>query len=163
LEPRFVVGYRTFVDAQLSREHNSSTDISGKGTAPVTTAQGDPTGVCDLTVEAGHTARTDVKGDMKTPGQRIYAICYRKIKIEYREGKLTPSLDQTNKWKSLAVTRGEAAPEDEYVQANLLEEDDQESCGTHKIEAADGSTLVFGVLPDSSEDEDEDEDEEDDE
>jgi hypothetical protein len=83
IQPRFVVAYRTFIDAQVSRSQHGATDISGKGTAPISTAQGDLSGTADIELQAGHRTSKDAKGDMKTPGERIYAICWRLPNLPY--------------------------------------------------------------------------------
>jgi hypothetical protein len=145
--PRFIVAYRTFIDAQLSRGQHIASHISGKVTAPISTAQGDPSGLADIEAQASRKTNSDVKGDMKTPGERIYAICYRKINISYRNGKIIPSLDQTNKWEPFAGARGEADAEETYAQADMLEEDDNEDCEIYTMRTKEGETLSFGFLP----------------
>ncbi|KXJ84808.1 hypothetical protein Micbo1qcDRAFT_181345 [Microdochium bolleyi] len=143
IQPRFVTGYRTFIDADVSRGQHRTTDISGETTVPISTAQGDPSGTADIEVQAGRRTNTDVKGDMKAPGERIYAICYRKVNISRHEGKVTPSLEQTNKWKPFAATRGE--PDEEYFEADLSDTEDAERCDTYEIESTGGEKILFGV------------------
>jgi hypothetical protein len=143
-EPRFVVAYRTFIDAQVSSDQHSTTDISGKATAPISTAQGDLSGTADVEIQAGRQTNTDAKGDMKTPGERIYGICYRKINISCHEGKSMPLLEQTNKWKPFAAARGESDVE-EYFQADLLDGDDTGGCNVYETEATGGQKITFGI------------------
>ncbi|KAL3954389.1 hypothetical protein ACCO45_009952 [Purpureocillium lilacinum] len=126
IQPRFVTGYRTFIDARVSRGQHLTTDISGQ----------------DIEAQGGRQTNTDVKGEMSTPGERIYAICYRKINISSHEGKVTASLGQTNKWKPFAVMRGE--PDEEYFQADLSDTEDIERCDTYEIESTKGKA-IFGV------------------
>ncbi|KAK4076850.1 hypothetical protein Purlil1_12558 [Purpureocillium lilacinum] len=142
IQPRFVTGYRTFIDAQVSRGQHLTTDISGQGTVPISTAQGDMFGTADIEVQGGRQMNTDVKGEMNAPGERIYAICYRKINISSHEGKVTALLEQTNKWKPFAVMRGE--PDEEYFQADLSDKEDIERCDTYEIESTQGKA-IFAV------------------
>jgi hypothetical protein len=158
-EPRFVVAYRTFVDAQLSRDKSSTTDISGKVSAPISTLQGDLSGAADFETQAARKTNMDMKGDMKTPGERIYAICYRKINISHHKGKVIPSLIQANTWKPFAKPRGETDVKDEYVQADLLGEDDAEDCEIREMKTADGGTLFFGIRSESAAEDGDEEDE----
>ncbi|KAM4061043.1 hypothetical protein HRG_010060 [Hirsutella rhossiliensis] len=149
LNPRFVTAFRTFTDAKLSRGQQSSVSGSGKATIPVSTAQGDPSGAADIEAEAGHETHSDAKGDMMTPGERVYAICYRKINISRRKGKLMPSLEPKNKWEPFATTRGES-PE-EYFQADLLDADDTDGCEVHELKNRGGRKIYFGILEPSYE------------
>jgi hypothetical protein len=66
-----------------------------EGNSPDQHRAGDLSSTADIDVYAGRQTNTDVKGDMKTPGERIYAICCRKIRASCHEGEAMPSLDQT--------------------------------------------------------------------
>jgi hypothetical protein len=159
IKPRFVVAYRTFVDAQVSRGHHCATAISGNAMVPTSTLHGDPSGIADISLQLGRQASTDTKGVMNTPGERVYAICYRRINISRREGKLVPLLEQANKWEPFAAVRG--GPGEEYFQAGLLDGDDADGCEIHGVETAAGEKLYFGIPidpvdPVSDEDEEED-------
>lgn len=145
LQPRFVVAYRTFINAKVSHSQHDSTDISGKGTVPISTAHGDPSGLADVELAAGSRANGDEKGDMRTPGERIYAICYRKVIIPSRDGKATPMLEQTNKWKPFAGKRGE--PDDD-LRTDAPDRNDDKECDIYEIDNTRGEDIRFGVSND---------------
>ncbi|QKX64819.1 uncharacterized protein TRUGW13939_11995 [Talaromyces rugulosus] len=159
IKPRFVVAYRTFVDARVSRDHHRATDVSGTGTVPISTLQGDMSAMADIRLQAGHRTNTDAKGDMKTPGERVYAVCYRKVSISRHQGRLAPLLEQTNKWEPFAAARGE--PEEEYFQADLFDGDDADGCDIHEFETHEGRKICFGypseLVSDEEDDEEDDE------
>ncbi|KAL3429314.1 hypothetical protein BDV09DRAFT_200714 [Aspergillus tetrazonus] len=146
LQPRFVVAYRTFIDARLSRGQHKVTDVSVHGRAPLSTAQGDPSGTGDLAVEAGRTQTTSARGIMGSPGERIYAVCYRKIKLSKEHGKLRGFLEQSTKWRSFATERDDNGDE-EYFQADLAEGDDQEDYELYDVDSNDGGKLIFAIPP----------------
>lgn len=145
LQPRFVVAYRTFIDAKVSRTQHRGTDVSGKGTVPISTVQFDPSGLADVELAIGSRTNGDEKGDMKTPGERIYAICYRKVIIPSRKGKATPVLEPTNKWKPFAGKRGEP---DGDLQFDVLDKNDGEEFDIYEIDNTRGEEIRFGVPTD---------------
>ncbi|KAK4031954.1 hypothetical protein C8A01DRAFT_51131 [Parachaetomium inaequale] len=160
LTPRFVVAFRTLVDARLAASEREGIAFGGKITAPVGEALGgDPTGMADIMGEASHESRKEAQGGMKTPGERIYAIGYRKVKLTYRRGKVMASLPSLeNTWESFASPRGDmeaddgVGEEDEdsdvYVKADLLEGDDDKDCRVYSVPKLDGETEAFGILID---------------
>lgn len=149
LAPQFITGYRTFIDASVSREDQRATDVSGSATVPVSSTLGDPLGIADVEIRAGRHASNGVKTSVNAPGERIYAICYRKIKIkEFWGSNAIPSLDHTNRWKpieSLSRTEGE---EDTYLEAGLSEGCGQGAAELYEAKSADGKSVMFGIVSD---------------
>jgi hypothetical protein len=141
----FVIGYRTFVNAKLFREQRKAAEGSGKATAPAGEAVGDASGSIDVEAEGGHKVWDEVKGNTKTTGERIYAICYRKVKITFHDGSVDAKLVRGNKWKTFAATRGKSKTEDEYLEADIENEDDSADCEIQEGRTEDGETLIFGV------------------
>ncbi|KAI1825440.1 hypothetical protein F4861DRAFT_538126 [Xylaria intraflava] len=157
LTPRFVVAFRTLVDARLAASERNSTSFKGKITAPIGEApSGDPIGIADITGEASHESRKETQGGMKTPGERIYAIGYRKVKLTYRRGVIMASLPSLqNTWECFASPRGETDEEvdgevdgDIYVKADLNEDDDQEDCRVYTLPKEGYEATAFGILVD---------------
>jgi hypothetical protein len=149
LAPRFVTAYRTFTDATISREEQHGTDVAGGVTAPVSASLGDPLRLADVEMRAGRHTSTGVSSSVETPGERIYAVCYRKIKIrEVFGGGAGPSLDQTNKWKPFAAPSRGKVEEDAYLQAGLSEEDDGDVNELYEATSASRERVQFGVVSD---------------
>ncbi|KAI1821596.1 hypothetical protein F4861DRAFT_541768 [Xylaria intraflava] len=76
ITPWFVVTFRTLVDARLvaSRSESEGAAVGVGITAPVSAVLGDPTGVSDVAGEAAREFRNEVRGDVTTPSERVYAI-----------------------------------------------------------------------------------------
>ncbi|PNP42448.1 hypothetical protein TGAMA5MH_05189 [Trichoderma gamsii] len=151
LAPRFVVGYRTFVSAKLSRAKHTSGNLSGGITAPISTAQGDPSGMADIKASAAHKTRREIQGQATILGERIYAIAYRKIKITSRKGVVAATLDLKTMWESFSGARGEDDSEDgeEYFEACISGADDDGNCDVFVIDSApggDGAAVRIGLL-----------------
>lgn len=158
LTPRFVVAFRTLVDARWATSESEDTAFGARITAPVGEALGgDPTGTVDLTGEASRESTKETQGGMRTPGERIYAISYRNVKLTYRRGKVTASLPSLeNAWECFAAPRGdmevddgvheEDNDDDVYVKADLQKGDDVKSYQVYLIPKPCGDAEAFGIL-----------------
>ncbi|KAL4756988.1 uncharacterized protein BDW70DRAFT_163957 [Aspergillus foveolatus] len=157
--PRFVVGYRTFIDAELSRSEHVSHHFGGKLNAPTSAAFGDPTGLADVSGQASRKVSKEVKGDACTPGERIYAISYRKIAVSYREGKINATLALKSKWEPFIGARGSLeGSENIHLQADMSGEDDDEDCDTFLIGSrgnGTAGTMRIAILRDEDVDSEE--------
>jgi len=158
LAPRFVVGYRTFVNATLAREEHKSHGAGASMKLPIGAVVGDPSGMADIKLGAGHKTNRDAQGQAVLPGERIYAIGYRKIKITTHKGALAATLDLKTKWESFAGARGEGEDEDVYLQADISSANDDDDCEVFVIDpepGENGEAVRIGVLSEdySSEDE----------
>lgn len=140
----FVIGYRTFVNAKLYREHRKAHEASANAKAPISEVVGDPSGTADAEGEAGHEDLEEVAGDTETTGERIYAICYRKVRITFHKQMIEVKLLRGNQWEPFAKTRGDDVI-DEYLEANLDEEADVEQFHIHKGQTEAGESVIFGV------------------
>ncbi|KAH6974441.1 hypothetical protein BKA56DRAFT_675873 [Ilyonectria sp. MPI-CAGE-AT-0026] len=164
LAPRFVVGYRTFIDARLARAEAAGHGGSATATAPVGTALGDPTGTIDLTVAAGHRSDSAAQGRTTAPGERIYSIAYRRVRVSTRRGTITATLDQKTKWEPFSGARGEGVEGDVYYEACVAGDDEQEEEGCEVFTLGPaagegGETVRIGVLADDGDSDEEDEEE----
>ena len=157
-KPRFVIGYRTLLNAKLVRQDHRSTE--GSGTLKVPTGP-DPTpcGLTDVELTAGHKSKADGEGELETIGERIYAICYRRVKFNFHNGVRSPYLEAENIWKLYPETRGKGPAEDEFVAVDISEEDETGVGETAVFNTAGGKErFIFLSLDVEDEDEDEDED-----
>ncbi|KAK6511198.1 hypothetical protein TWF481_000119 [Arthrobotrys musiformis] len=108
----FIVGYRTVIDAQFI----------GKEIKPSRNRR----------LPAEMADRAKVRYD--TSGERIYAVCFRRVKFEQSTGKKGRVLEQTNKWRIFPKHRGAGGELEEEVSADISDDDE--------IGASD-----FGVFP----------------
>jgi hypothetical protein len=165
--PRFVTGYRTLLNAKVEGQHEHSTNISAEASIPVGVATGiDPTltGLADVGFTVKRESRESGKQELECLGERIYAVCCRKVNLKFSVGgdfKGT-SLDKENKWQSHATDRGETQIEAELVEAYL---DDEEEDGVGKFvtfSTIDGEESFY-TLPAQDEDQEDSESESEDE
>ena len=125
----FVIGYRTFVDAKLYRERNKNIEASGKTEVPISEATGDPSGSANVKVSGGHGALEEVKGGTETTGERIYATCFRRVKITLEKKGLKGTL-KSSQWQPFATTRGKDENGDIVLGADL---DDAVEMGSSEV------------------------------
>lgn len=95
-----VVGYRTLLNAKLIRQDQSSTKVAGQARVPVGAVAGvdpTPTGEMDVQAGVGHEHRAGGEGEFETIGERIYAICYRKVGFKFFKGVESAFLEPGNR------------------------------------------------------------------
>lgn len=142
----FVIGWRTFVNAKLHRGKHKAAGVSGQVKAPVAQAAGDLSGKTDAQVKGGHESSAEASGGTQTMGERIYAICYRKVNVAFKKGQIEAKLENGNVWKSFSAKRGHTEMEIEYLEAEL---DDTDNLDGYKVTnggVPEGSD-VFGIPP----------------
>ena len=142
-----MVGLRTFIDASLQRHTTRSGETSAKAKAPISEGLGDGTGLADVGASGGHKGSLGVKADVETVGERIYAICYRRVKVSLIHGEVSARLVPGNVWKSFMATRSNAEQDDDYLEADIDELDDVEGCVVKKGTSVDGEEAVFAIPP----------------
>lgn len=103
------------------------TDACAQAIIPIGSTVGVPAGGLDAKISAGREAREQVSGVTETSGERIYAICYRRVIITSRKGNLDAKLKSGNIWIP-SPTLGDDEPEDEYIEAQIEDYDDTSSC-----------------------------------
>lgn len=128
LAPRFVVGYRTFANAKLSRGEQASSDVRAELTAPTGSLQGDVSGVVDIKASAAHKASHVIQGEATLTGERVYAIAYRKVRVKIRQGVISGTLDLKTAWEPFSGTRGGDGTGSIYLQADASSADDGDGC-----------------------------------
>jgi hypothetical protein len=156
----FVIGYRTLLNAKLVHQDKRSTKVEGKVKIPVGAAVGlDPTltGYMDPQVAIGHQQGTHNETKFQTIGERIYAICYRKVGFKFSKVGNGAFLDSENSWKSFSKTRGSRAPEENEVVKAYIEEQDEDGIGQVETFATADGKERFIYLSQADEDSDDDE------
>ena len=154
LAPRFVVGYRTFVDSKLSRGEEMSTETRTDLHQPLSTTQGGVVGVADVEAGVGRKATQEIRTQAEVPGERIYAIAYRKIRIKTRKRDKTISLDLKTKWKPFNASRSRDSDESTYLEAEVSNTDDMEDCDdiftVNSVSGEDSEPVRIAVMQDNS-------------
>ena len=146
-KPRFVVGLRTFVDATVARDTHASTDTSAGVQIPVSSLHGDVLGLADVELKGRHKGSKGTEISSKLPGERIYSICYMKIRISTHYSDVTPSLEGKNVWRAFYETRDVDGPfREEYaVQVDLEDDNDTIRWETQEVETTEVGTVRFAV------------------
>lgn len=157
LVPRFVVGYRTFVNGRLALGQSKSRNTGANVGAPISTALGDPMGLADSGFQVANNREKNARINMGAPGERIYAIQYRKIKVSFVKGVVKATLDRKNKWEPFAGMRGDFTDvEDMHLEAYMSDIDD-EDCDVFVLDSATNEARVglrLGLLYDYDSEED---------
>ena len=123
----FVVGLQTFHDASVVEDKSHERKVKAKAELPVGEVIQANFGVSpgealDAKISPAKEAKEKAKASFDTDGERIFAICYRKVKVSTTS--LSDSkLDTENMWKLYSNTREGGTVASEVVQAVLDEED----------------------------------------
>src|SRR5271154_5737868 len=85
-DSHLVIGFRTLLNARLFRKAQQATDAAIQFHIPTGAPAGDPTptGEGDVKIAGGHGHKSGREGEFTALGERIYAICYRKIVLKFR-------------------------------------------------------------------------------
>jgi hypothetical protein len=124
----FIIGYRTLMNGKLGYQDHRSASVFTRDHLVVKAADKiDPIAESELAVEvtAGHGHDSGSKGNFETLGERVYAICYRKVGFKFLKGVGGAFLKSGNRWKPFFSVRGSDPTVDEIVEADI--EDDDES------------------------------------
>lgn len=173
VEAAFCRRLEDFVDSSIASEELKRNENSAGVTAPISSALGDPMGVADVELRAEHKSSAEAQTGLKLGGERVYSVCYWKIDVAKRGGKVAPELkSQKNVWRAFHMTRGagengdeggdeaQGDGEKEFFQAGLGGgDDDTEGWDVYETQTGEGPTVRF-AFPLGDEDEDDDEDEE---
>jgi hypothetical protein len=146
-----IVGYRTFIDASTEARQGSSKEIAGKAQVPLADLASPVPGVgqavgLDLGVGGGQGATVKGNAQATFPGERIYAICYRRVKFDFKPwNPAGPRLENENQWVMFSETRRQTDEQNaEMVEADLDDDDLGEEL-LHSAAVVNG-TEAFGML-----------------
>ena len=126
-----VIGFRTFVDAQVKRVHKEEKQRDVKITAPIDAIVGAAGGVpvptplgLDSSLAVDRQLQHSEQSNFKAPEEQVYAVQVRKVKFNwYSRNKVeSPFLDVHNRWESVDVMRGQLpldAETHDIVEVNL--------------------------------------------
>ncbi|ERF75315.1 hypothetical protein EPUS_00107 [Endocarpon pusillum Z07020] len=130
-------------NAKLYRENRKGGRSSAQAQPHIVPPTGVVAGGPNVGVAGGHEHMQEVHGDVKTCGERIYAICYRKVQIKtpisfcgFGGGDAKVTLRAGDKWKvsdrSLEPPSGKirsrGLASDEIIEATMEDTDDIKDC-----------------------------------
>lgn len=84
--------------------------------------------------------------NIETLGERIYAICYRKIGFKFLKGASTAFLKPGNRWKPFFSSRGSDVDVDQIIEAGIEDEEDEEENSISETFETDGENETFVCL-----------------
>lgn len=149
-KPLFVVGYRTLLNAKVMRNPHVQSSIMGKiQTLPVLVAGPSDHDTSRIEASASHNYGSNGMLQYLAEGERIFAICYRKINFKFHKQALDASLQRKSFWKE-ARLRGNTLEGEIAVEPVLESESDwpdDEICAKAKV----GGTM-FVLLPPETDD-----------
>jgi hypothetical protein len=152
-ETYFIVGFRTFLNAMTSEQKNYSSHASAQASVPVGEVVGGAAypvlrDTLDIGLAAGVGKGSDTGEASEIPGERIYAICYRKIAFKmFRARQADTAFLESNLWKMVSDNRGHPEDEHEVVQADLGDIDEV-SQAVSMVLKGDDDLEEYILLPD---------------
>jgi hypothetical protein len=158
----FITGYRTLLNGKLVHKEGHTSNFSVGCQFPAGLAGGvDPTPEGEMDVGMAAELRRTAGGDgnLETQGERIYAICYRKVAFKFFKGADKVFLKTGNRWKPFFKTRSTDPAMDEVIEVVI--EDKDEGLDGDSGKFATGDDEVIFVCLSSEEEEDASEEEED--
>ncbi|KAI9861601.1 MAG: hypothetical protein M1813_005211 [Trichoglossum hirsutum] len=140
LEAYFIIGYRTFLDGKLVRQDHSSSS-SARIQIPTGAGQTPVAGLgAEMVAELSHSAGGG--GEYEMVGERIYAVCYRKVNFKLSKGVRGPFLEPGNRWRPF-FKRSEDPGEATIIEAYIGDEDEDEGdCPSKKVATDGGGAFV---------------------
>ena len=131
----FVVSYYTITDAMLSSKTYTSSGVSGSATVPVAeilsaggVAVASGLANLDVSASARHGVSRADGSTVYTAGERIYALCYRKVTFKWYSPRTVDKaiLQAGNRWLMTSDNRGQAEDEEdaEIVEAEIGDDND---------------------------------------
>ena len=156
----FVVGFKTVVDGSFARGTSKATGAGLTARVPVGAAAGvDPScsGVLDAEIKATHSRNYTSDDSFQAMGERVYSVCYRKVKIELKKGELQVDamrMGKKNSWYWISDTGARSAHAvQKFVEASFEEgeeggEGEDSARDDGEIIAWEDETEVFVTLKD---------------
>jgi hypothetical protein len=127
LESYFITGIRTLKDARVERRGQASARTKVEGKAPIGEAMGVPRPVGDKAeagISASHTTESEKVDVGEMEGERIYAVCFRRVKYKWYKKSSVDSafLESTNTWVPISDdTRGD---EEKLLEVDIFDVDE---------------------------------------
>lgn len=138
----FVVGYRTFFDARQNDSINTERAASAKVHLPADMiasggASAATGNLLDSEVGGGGSTKSLAQESFEIPGERVFAICFRKVRFNWlrRTDVDSVRLDNDNCWVITSIRQNEGEAAVIAVEVDLEDQDEGGSMGG-------GSTLV---------------------
>jgi hypothetical protein len=133
----FVVGYRTFFDATEADETSKLSRLEGKLNVPAGELASSGARMAiggdspDIEISGGHSSKLYEGESFEIPGERIFAICFRKVLFNWFLPKDVDSvhLGKENYWVVTSVKRGDTGDGEMMVEVDLDDNEDDPGNG----------------------------------
>jgi hypothetical protein len=135
-----ITGYRTLVEARLHQERANDMAVGGNVAVPIGQIVADPSNTLDVGVRGGHQSSDTSNRAFTVPGEKIFAVQYRKVKIKWYKRDVESSfLERNNRWVEMFSMRSGSSDldEDTIYEASLVDEKDNDI--PNGCEASDSS------------------------
>lgn len=121
----FITGFRTFFNARLARLSQDNIQTSGHARTPALPGGDALVDVADVGLTGERNQESSEHEGFMVPGERIYAICYRKIRFRWFKAHDAENafLERTNRWIMCSRNRAEMDVDSDVVEADLEDED----------------------------------------
>lgn len=121
----FIIGFRTFFNAKLSQLSQDESQIFGHAHTPAPIGGKALSDMADVGLTGERNKESIGHEGFVVPGERVYAICYRKIRFRWfkvHDAK-NAILERTNQWIMCSRNRAELDTDSDIVEADLGDED----------------------------------------
>jgi hypothetical protein len=142
-----ITGYRTLVDTKLHQQETTSTNVSGRVTVPVAQIGGIPSDALDLGARGGHQSNESADRVFTAPNEKIFAVQYRRIKINWYSRKDVQSsfLEKNNRWVEMFTMRSGTGSigDDTIYEAVIADEEDEDIPDKCEVSDLSEDSYVF--------------------
>ena len=118
-----ITGFCTLKDAKLEKKGGSSTQTKIQANIPVAEAIGAVVAseVANVGVKGSHTSKQEQLDSAEMEGERIYAICYRKVKFKWHQRSSVNDafLQSRNIWRTFSDTRSDAEEDGKLLEVDI--------------------------------------------
>lgn len=123
-----ITGFRTLKDAKLDQHGYSSAQTKAQANIPVGDAIGAIAAgeVANVGTKGSHISKQEQLDSAEMEGERIYAICYRKVKFRWHQRSSVDDafLQSRNIWRTLSDTRSDAEEDGKLLEVDIEDSDE---------------------------------------
>jgi hypothetical protein len=141
------------IDATALKEDQDSSHMGGQAHIPVAALTGAPIPppldqAADLEMSTEQEKETAKEEAWTTPGERIFAICYRRVGYKWYESSNVDKgvLESTNRWRIVTDNKGagdDDDDDDEDVEADLTSSDELDGAIAETLTSNDGIEWII--------------------
>jgi hypothetical protein len=124
-----IIGYRTLKDAKLEQRGEAASQTKFQADVPIgeaisAAASG---GVANVGLKGNHASREEHEDTAEMEGERIYALCYRRVKHSWHEQKSVNNafLQSRNIWRTFSDTRTDDDDDGKFLEVDIEDYDEE--------------------------------------